>query len=207
MNWPGMNSSRGSRRSGLFQFAAFESPRCATIALLLVDQRHAAVQVGDDDEALVLVEVARQPEAGDEIDVLAVEREALQAVVAAIGDDQRRASRRACRSRCRAARSACPGSEPRPPNVRMCSALAVVLIDVERAVAVRRHRRRRSARWRCWSGCSAPACRRRPACSRRRPAVPGSSRRPRPVSVVLTTDRLQIGLRRHLRDWRRSTVR
>ena len=37
-----------------------------------------------------LVEVARQAETGDEVDVLAVEREALQPVVAAIGDDEHR---------------------------------------------------------------------------------------------------------------------
>ena len=90
MNRPGMNPSRGPRRSGLFHSGSCESPRCATIALLLVEQRHAAVQVGHDDQALVLVEVARQPEAGDEVDVLSVQREALQPVVAAIGDDEDR---------------------------------------------------------------------------------------------------------------------
>ena len=72
---------------------------------------------------LLLVEVARQPEARDEIDVRAVEREPLQPVVAAIGDDEDRRRRRACRPRSRAARRAVPASDPLPPNVRMYSAL------------------------------------------------------------------------------------
>ena len=88
MNWPGMNSSRGRLRSGLFQFGAFESPRCATIGVLPIDERHAAVEIRNHDGALALVEMARQPEPGHEVDVLAIERESLQAVVAAIGDDE-----------------------------------------------------------------------------------------------------------------------
>ena len=84
---------------------------------------------------LPFVEVAGQPEALDEVDVLAVQREALQAVVAPIGDDQ-------------------DGLAPRvidPDPVRLGELarlrslaaeradvlrLAVVLIDVVRAVAV-----------------------------------------------------------------------
>ena len=38
----------------------------------LVHQRHAPVQIRDHDQALTLVEVAGQPEAGDEVDVLPV---------------------------------------------------------------------------------------------------------------------------------------
>ena len=53
-----------------------------------VDQRHSAVQVRNDDQPVALVEVTRQPEALDEIDMGAVEGEALQPVIAAIGDDQ-----------------------------------------------------------------------------------------------------------------------
>ena len=81
------------------------------------------MQIGNDDGALVLVEVARQPEARDEIDVRAVEREALQPVVAAIGDDQhrRRAARVSTQMPCGS--FSCPASEPLPPKVRMYSAL------------------------------------------------------------------------------------
>ena len=53
----------------------------------LVHERHAAVQVGNDDQALVLVEMAGESKPGNEVDVLAVEREALQSVVAPVGDD------------------------------------------------------------------------------------------------------------------------
>ena len=45
------------------------------------------MQVGNDDQALVLVEMAGETEAGNEVDVLAVEREALQPVVAPVGDN------------------------------------------------------------------------------------------------------------------------
>ena len=72
MNWPGMNLSRGSRLSGLFQFGSFESPELRDEGVALVHQRHAPVQIGDHDQALTLVEVAGQPEAGDEVDVLPV---------------------------------------------------------------------------------------------------------------------------------------
>ena len=125
MNWPGMNFSRGSRRSGLFQLRIVRVAEVRDDRVALVDQRDAAVQVGDDDQALVLVEVAGQPEAGDEVDVLAVQREALQAVVAAIGDDQRSAAAPRVSIQMPCGSISWPGSEPRPPNVRMCSALAL----------------------------------------------------------------------------------
>src|SRR5258708_360504 len=55
--------------------------------VLAVDEGDSPVQVGDDDDALALVEMAGQPEPGHEIDVGAVHRESLQAVVSAIPDD------------------------------------------------------------------------------------------------------------------------
>ena len=72
MNWPGMNLSRGSRRSGLFQFGGVGVAEMRDDRVGRVHQRHAAVQIGNHDQALALVEVAGQPEPGDEVDVLAV---------------------------------------------------------------------------------------------------------------------------------------
>ena len=48
-----------------------------------------------------------------------------------------------------------PGLGAAPAERAQVLALAIVAIDVVRAVAVRRHTGRRWARWRCWSGCTA----------------------------------------------------
>ena len=65
--------------------------------VVLVQQRDARAEIRDHHIAVLeVVEVARHVRAADEIDVLAGEREALNARVAAIGDGQDRASRRAC---------------------------------------------------------------------------------------------------------------
>ena len=88
MNWPGMKASRGCVRSGSFQFADVRVTEVCDQLVVPIHERDAAVEIGYHDETLVFVEVARQPETGNEIDVGAVEREALQAVVPPIGDDQ-----------------------------------------------------------------------------------------------------------------------
>ena len=56
--------------------------------VVTIDEGDAALEVGDDDQAFPFVEVAGQPESLDEVFVLAIEREALQAVVATIRDDE-----------------------------------------------------------------------------------------------------------------------
>ncbi len=58
--------------------------------ILFVEEGDTPVQIRDHDETVVLVEVTRQPEAGDEIEVPAVEREALQPVIAPVGHNQGR---------------------------------------------------------------------------------------------------------------------
>jgi hypothetical protein len=54
--------------------------------IVFVNQRDAALQVGNNDHAGVLEKMAWQAETLDKIDMLPVEREALQACVAAVGD-------------------------------------------------------------------------------------------------------------------------
>src|ERR1019366_2627992 len=44
----------------------------------LVDEGHAPLQIGDDNVSVPLVEMARQAEAADEVDVLAIRSEPLQ---------------------------------------------------------------------------------------------------------------------------------
>jgi hypothetical protein len=56
--------------------------------VVTIDEGDAALEVGDDDQAFPFIEVARQSESLDEVLVLAIEREALQAVVTTIGDDE-----------------------------------------------------------------------------------------------------------------------
>ena len=130
---------------------------------------------------LSLVEVAGQPEARDEVHVRAVEREALQPVVAAVGDDEDR------RSPARVHPDAVRLVEL--PRLRSVAAeradvlrLAVVLIDVVRAVAVAdvdvAVRRDRDVR-RVVALRRAVGAR---ACRRRCRAAPGSSRRSPPSS-------------------------
>ena len=104
MNWPGMNASRGCVRSGLFHSGAFESPRCSMTLFCLSMSVTRPCRSGMTTRPFSLVEMARQAEALDEVDVRAVEREPLQPVVAPIRDDEDRRRRRACRPRCRAAR-------------------------------------------------------------------------------------------------------
>ena len=56
--------------------------------VVTIDEGDAALEVGYDNQAFPFVEVARQSESLDEVLVLAIEREALQAIVTTIGDDE-----------------------------------------------------------------------------------------------------------------------
>ena len=91
--------------------------------VLLVHQRDARAQVRDHDVAVLEeVEVAGHVGAADEIDVLAVQREALDARVAAVGDLSTGVpSRRSTMMPC--GQSSWPASLPLPPKVRMYSPL------------------------------------------------------------------------------------
>ena len=105
MNWPGMNAVARLRAQRVVPVRRVRVAEMLDDAVLPVDQRHAPVQIRNHDAPLLFVEMARQPEALDEIDVRTVERKALEPIVAPIRDDEDRSCRRACRPRCRAARS------------------------------------------------------------------------------------------------------
>ena len=88
MNWPGMKDVARLRAQRVVPVRRVRVTEVCDQLVVPIHERDAAVEIGYHDETLVFVEVARQPETGDEIDVGAVEREALQAVVPPIGDDQ-----------------------------------------------------------------------------------------------------------------------
>ena len=122
-NLPGVNLSRVMTR-------VFRHSVCGIVSQILdhlvlrIEQRDARAEIRHHGIAvLVEVEMAGQIRAGDEIDVLAFEREALNPVVAAVRHHQYRVAPPRVSTIIPCGQSSWPASFPIPPKVRMYSPL------------------------------------------------------------------------------------
>ena len=103
---------------------AESSPRCSiTLLFASISVTRAPRSGTTTSPFLKIVEMARQVGAVDEIDVLAVQREALDAAVAAVGDRQDRRAGCAVSTMMPCGQSSLPASLPLPPKVRIYSPL------------------------------------------------------------------------------------
>ena len=119
-NLPGFHSFSLRRISNFLsaRMRSRSSPRCDDHLVVLVEQRDAGVQVGHQQHFAADVEMRGEGDVLHEADVLAVEREVLQAALArsATTSDASRPGRLSSQSPC----GVCilPGSLPEPPQVR-----------------------------------------------------------------------------------------